>query len=470
MIQQNPLSFWNTPDRGTNPPNIMSHNPLKIRVNTVENIKMAGLSYIDSLSIFSFLNFYQKTHNNVSMPVIHVKVGKEYVNIDGEVFRNLLDLSPIKEYKAYIETIETGEITITNLKSLALKAGVPYPLFFASKRICDLQLEHKNKNTFGKLPYKDQIKLGTRGSLRVKDIGLIIQDLGRKQEFLKRRVLPNAPTNKFIGSLVKKIAIGSSSDIIANEIRDEFEIDLSYLRTLKKEKVIDYLRNCIEKKGILVSFSSHNYMPQNLDRDLYVSGICIKDSKFPFIFINTRDGDEKPKILESDGRQIFTLLSMLVCVGMNEFILSADSDKPGKNIAKFSLEIASEIIIPKQHLSNHAITDLDSLREIAHFFCVTPSMLLYQLERLKKLEKDMVETFRTQLAVELKKIEPKHRRAPLPVTGFSKYNGHRFSREIIKAHMAGRISQLEVRNVLFRRGKKMDAIVWDRYVRKFKPI
>jgi Zn-dependent peptidase ImmA (M78 family) len=404
------------------------------------------------------------------MAFLRVKVGKEYVSIDKDVFADLLDLSPIKEYKAYIDAAANGEITITNLKLLALKAGVPYPLFFASRRICDLQLDYKNKKIFGKLPYKDQIRIGARGTLHVKDIALIIQDIGRKQEFLKRRVLTEASVNNFTGSLVKKIKAGTSLTTIATDIRDEFKIDLNYLRTLKKEKVLDYLRDCIERKAILVSFSSHNYMPQNLDRDLFVSGICVKDVKFPYIFINTRDGDEKPKIIESEGRQIFTLLSMLVCVGMNEFILSADSDKPGKKIAKIALEIASEIIIPEQHLPNDPLADLESLREKAHSFCVTPSMLLYQLERHKKLEKGMINQLRIQLAEELKKLTPKHRNAPKPVTGYSKYNGHRFSREMIKAYMSGKISQLEVRNILFRRGKKMDAVIWDRYVKKFRPI
>jgi Zn-dependent peptidase ImmA (M78 family) len=359
------------------------------------------------------------------MEVIKVNIGKEYIEIDKSVFLSLLDLTPIKEYKAYIDAVESQEISIKNLKSLSFKAGIPYPLFFASKKICNIQLAHKNKNIFGKLPYKNQIKIGSRGFLKVNDIELIVQDIGRKQEFLKRRILPNAQPNKFIGSLVKNIKSSTSISNIANDIREAFKIDLKYLRTLKKEKVLDYLRNCVEKKGILVSFSSHNYMPQNLDRNLLVSGICIKDLKFPFIFINTRDGDENPKIIESEGRQIFTLLSMLVCVGMNEFILSLNSYNSENKISKIALEIASEIIIPRDHISNDLISDLDALKMHAHYFCVTPSMLLYQLERHKIMDKAIIENFRVQLALELKKITPKHRRAPLPVTGYSKYNGQR---------------------------------------------
>lgn len=406
----------------------------------------------------------------ITMVTLQVKIGQEFVEIDKSVFEDLLDLTPIKEYKDYNDAIEKKEITLSKLKSIAQKAGVPYPLFFASTRISKIQLNYKDKNIFEKMPKKDEIRIGARGGLMMKDISMIIQDLGRKQEFLKRRVLQKAKANDFMGSLVKRIKNADSTSNIANELRKKFLIDLPYLRTLTKGNVLNYLRTCIEKQGILVSFSSHNYMPQNLDRELEVSGLCIKDAKFPYIFINTRDGDDNPKIIESDGRQIFTLLSMLVCVGMNEFILSAKSEKSGNRIAKKAFEIASEIIIPHTDLSNISIIDLDNLREKAHYFQVTPSMLLYQLERHRKISAEQIEQFRIQLAIDLKKIEPKHRRAPLPVTGYSKYNGDRFSREVIRAHMLNQVSQLEVRNILFRRGKKMDDKVWSKYMQKFRPV
>ena len=402
------------------------------------------------------------------MRILLVNIGKDLVEIDRDAFESLLDISPMKEYKAYTDAEASGEITLKDLKRLALKAGIPYPLFFASRKICQIQLGHKNKNIFEKFPFKDKISMGTRGKVKVKDIELIIADIGRKQETLKRRVLTTAATNTFIGSLAVKIKKGTPVAAIADGIRKQFKIDLSFLRTLnKKEKVLDYIRDCIEREGIFVSFSSHNYMPQNLDSNLLVSGICIKDQKFPFIFINTRDGDENPRIIESEGRQIFTLLSMLVCVGMNKFILTTSSHQSSKQIAKLALEIASEIIIPELQLPEDPPATLDELRRIADYFCVTPSMLLYQLERYKKLEKETIDNFRGRLAIDLLKNQPKHRRAPRPVTGYSKYNGKRFSREIVKALLAGKMSQIDVRNILFRKGKKMDQVVWSKYIRKF---
>lgn len=402
------------------------------------------------------------------MGEIVVKINREALNIDKQVFIDLLDISPLQEYKKYSETITNNRISFPDLKELATRGGIPYTLFFAPREIVQKQIEEKNKNLIQKIPTKDELKIGTRGFVEIKDIELIVKDIGRKQEFLKNRILTSASQNIYIGSIVKKVKQGSSIEEIAEGIRNEFDVDLSFLRTLSKEKVLDYLRSCIEKKGILVSFSSHNYMPQNLDKELTISGICIKDKKFPFIFINTRDGDEKPRIIESSGRQIFTLLTMIACIGLNQFVLSSKKGKSKNDVSKLAYKVASEILIPKNQLTAIIPLQLDTLKEKAHFFRVTPSMLLYHLKENKKIDATSAETLWAQLKVEAQKKEPKVKHSPLPVTGYSKYNGDRFSKEIVKAYTEGTITHLEVKNILFRKGKKMDATLWTKYLAKYR--
>lgn len=397
-----------------------------------------------------------------------VKINKEKVLIDKGVFEALLDLSPIKEYKAYIDAINQNQIPFEDLKKLALKSGIPYPLFFAPKDIIDLQLEEKEKNLYEKIPSKDEVRLTSRGRVEVKDIELIVKDLGRKQEFLKNRVLPKLPANLFIGCAAAKLKANVSLENIANQIRNFFEIDLSYLRSISKNKVLEYLCSCVERKGILISFSSHNYMPQTIDKELELSGICIRDKTFPYIFINTRDGDEKPKIIESTGRQIFTLLTMLACVAMGKFVLSTKAGKSKDDPSKIAFAIAAELIIPKDDVSGIQILTLDELKEKAYFFRVTPSMLLFRMKESKKIDRKLSDSFWSQLQQEARKAEPKVKHAPLPVNGYGKYNGERFSKEIIKAHSVGLITSLEVKNILFRRGKKMDATLLNHYSRKYK--
>ncbi len=392
---------------------------------------------------------------------------KQTIKIDKGIFVDLLELSHIKEYTDYVNAIEQNEITFINLKKLAAKACVPYPLFFAPRNIIDIQIVAKDKSLNEKIPSKEEMRLSSRGRVEIKDIELIVKDLGRKQEFLKNRVLVNAEANKFIGSVAAKVKAGVPITEIASEIRDYLGIDLSYLRSISKEKVLKYITACSEHKGILISFSSYNYMPQNIDPELELSGICIKDKKFPYVFINTRDGDAKPKIIESTGRQIFTLLSMLACIGMNKFMLSSKTGVSKDDPTKLAYSIAAEIIIPKKDLIGVEIKTLEGLKEKAHFFRITPSMLLYQLTIQKKISTSLANSFRDLLQQDVKKAGSKVQRAPHPTTGYGKYNGERFSKEVIKAHQAGLIFQVDVKNILFRRGK-MDTALLNEYSRKYK--
>ncbi len=404
---------------------------------------------------------------NVIMKNISVKLNnKQTIQIDRSIFVDLLEISHIKDYSDYEKALDQNELTFTNLKKLAAKARVPYPLFFAPRSIVDLQIADKDKNLYEKIPSKQEIRLNSRGRVEIKDIELIIKDLGRKQEFLKARVLVNADPNKFIGSIAAKIKNNTPIDEIANEIRDYLEIDLAHLRTISKEKVLTYITSCSESKGILISFSSYNYMPQNINPELELSGLCIRDKKFPFIFINTRDGDIKPKIIESSGRQIFTLLSMLACIGMGKFVLSSKTGSSKDDPTKLAYRIAGEIIIPKGDLADIKIKTLEELKEKAHFFRITPSMLLYRLTESKKINAGLAGYFRQQLQQDAKKAEPKQKRAPHPTTGYGKYNGQRFSKEIMKGYRDGLISQVEVKNILFRQGK-MDSKIFNDYSRKY---
>jgi len=395
-----------------------------------------------------------------------VKVNREKVPIDKITFTELLDLSAVKELAAYRHAIENGTISLQDLKELAIKAGVPYPLFFAPRKVVKAQLDDKDKNLYSKIPGKDEIKLSSRGGIKIAEIELILRDLSRKQDFLKTRVLPNEAVNSFVGCVAKMVQDRTSNKDIADKIRDWLEIDLTYLRSISKSKVVNYLCYKAETKGIFISFSSYNFMPQNIDRDTGLSGICIKDKKFPFVFVNTRDGDENPKILESAGRQIFTLMAMLVCVAMNRFILSSKVDKKDEGKHKQVFTIAGEVLVPSSDIQNIRPMTLDELKGFAQEFKVTPSMLLMRLVEAKRIEEGIANQFRALLSAEVKRSEPKQKHAPLQTTGYAKYNGERFSREVINAFRKNAVTQDEVKNVLFRRGK-MEPGLLQEYAKRF---
>lgn len=402
------------------------------------------------------------------MESLVVKINNEKLVISKSVFKSLLDLSPIKESKEYENAIINNSVTFRELKKLSIKSGVPLPLFFANEEICEMQIFEKNKNLFSKIPSKNELKIASRGRVNISDIELIVKDLSRKQEFLKKRVLIDQPENTYIGRYEKAINSGVSLFIIANEIRSYFGFNLTYLRLLSKKDVLGYLRDCIERKGILVSFSSHNYMPQTLNSQLELSGICIKDKKIPYIFINTRDGDNTPKIIESEGRQIFTLLTMLVCVGINQFVLSSKSSLDNISSIKSAYKIASEIILPTKELKTLSIENINQLKDGCDLFKVTPSLLLYKLLESRIIKPEIAEQLWQKINSELRQDKKRVIRAPLPINGYSKYNGVRLSQEVVRAFNKGIISQLDVKNILFRNGRKMDKSLWQGYLKRYK--
>lgn len=399
---------------------------------------------------------------------LNVSVGRERVPINKKTFEKLLDVTYIKESSVYKKTISSGKISLSNLKAFAQTSGIPYPLFFAPDDIVDRHIKIKDQIIFQKIPSKEEIAFSTRGLVDIKDIELILLDLSRKQDFLKRRITQNSIHNTYIGSLKNLLDQRVSVDEIARLVRASFEIDLVFLRSISKPDVLKHLINKVEAKNILVSLSSHNYMPHNLDRELMLSGFCVKDKKFPYIFINTRDGDDNPRIIESEGRQIFTLMSMLVCIGFNQFFLSSKATGRKGDVSKISYSIASRILLPKDDLSGIAVDNLETLKEKAHYFRVTPSMLLYNLKELRIVNPDTYTSLQILLKQEQSKASVKSHRRVGPVTGYSKYNGQRFSTEVVRACDKGVITKEEMRNILFRKGGKMDNKLLADYQTKFK--
>lgn len=400
---------------------------------------------------------------------ITVKLGKEKVSISRQVFAQLLDVANVQSLADYQHAWNTGEISFKDLKDLARRASAPYSLFFASLDVIKVHKKDKDKNLIEKLPSKNEMQLTARGGLRLNQIELIVKDLGRKQEFMKNRVVPGTIENGFIGLVAKKIKQRGTDEQIAEDIREYLGINLAVMRHGSKSHVLDYLVRKVEDKNILVSFSSYNYMPQNLSRDVGFSGICIKDKKFPVVFINTRDGDESPVILETSGRQIFSLCSMLVCIAMNKFLLNTAKASHSSADLRRVYAIAGELLIPKRELVSLEISYIDDLKSAAQMFRVTPSMLLTRLKQLNLIDPTLYKLLKSKLQRELEDAVPPQLSSPLPKNGYAKYNGSRLSREVLGAYERGAVSFTEVKNILFLR-KRMDDNLFQEYREKFRRV
>jgi hypothetical protein len=158
---------------------------------------------------------------------------------------------------------------------------------------------------------------------------------------------------------------------------------------------------------------------------------------------------------------------MLVCIAMNKFVFSTKKGQTKSDETKKVFSIVGELLIPRKDAESITVSSLEDLKDGARFFKVTPSMLLVRLRELRLIDKPTADRFREILSDEIKKASSNPKRRPLQITGYSKYNGTRFSREVVRAHAGGKISTEEVRNVLFRKGK-MDPSLFQEYSERFK--
>ncbi|HEY1019267.1 MAG TPA: hypothetical protein VGE25_09730 [Sediminibacterium sp.] len=401
------------------------------------------------------------------MEELWVKIKKELVSIDKEVFTNLLDIPYVQEYAAYQKAISSNTIKLRELKELAERAEVPYPLLFAPLDVVQKQIDDNEQELEKKMATKDEIILNFRGRMKNGDIALIVKDIGRKQMFLKNHVLKKHDENLYVGIINKWISEGVRTDQIATKIREYFLIDLLEFRKYSKEKALMYLRDKIESKNIFISVSSFRYMPQVISREIALSGFGVKDKHFPFIFLNTREGDEKPLIIESEGRQIFTLISMLVSIGQNIFVLSSKKGQTKAQENKKIYSLAAEVLIPNNELKEVQLENLEKLKEKAHFFKVTPRMLLTCLLDAKRIELVNYQRFVSTLDAELSKMGKQQGRLAKPTTGYRKYNGEKFSREVVKAFNAGNVSKEDFKKIVFRKGNVSEVLFKD-YLNTFK--
>lgn len=393
-----------------------------------------------------------------------LKIGTDSMRLERAVFNLLLSTSHTAGSKACEQVRENGSLTIASLRKIAQKAQIPYPLFFAPRAVVETQIKLREHELSTRINRRE-FMLALRGKTDFTKIEQIVLDLARKQDALNK-IYPKTEQNSFLACLERaKLSVSAKSEFL----RGKIGFSLKEFRTRSKKRALEYLRECVESKNILVSFSSYNFMPHNLDRDIQVSGWCVKDKKFPYIFINTRDGEEKPLIIESDGRKIFTLTAMLVSVALNKFVFVLPGGGPSR-ASKDSVvyEIASEFLLPAVEMKLVKPLSLEELKEQAGVFKVTPSLLLARLKFLSLIDRNLATAFKQELTRENNetKKEPKKFRKPSDVGGFEKYNGVRFSTEIVAAIKLGKVSDVDAKRLLFRATKMHDDLLRS-YVKKF---
>ena len=370
---------------------------------------------------------------------ISLRIGRDTVQIDIDIYRSLFDNSVVHRYKKYEDTLAKKSILFADLATLSRKADIPYALFFAPKAVVKKNVDRKNKELLQGVT-KSTFSLNSRGSIELRDIELIVKDLLRKQGLLK--TYKKVGDNKLLGCIRgSRLSVVGQADIV----RGITSIDNSAMRSMSKKRTLDYLIYLLENQNVFVSQSSRFFMPQLIHDSTTFSGVCIRDRKFPFVFLNNKD---ELKSFEPEGRKIFTLTLLAVCVAKAKFSPISYNDQSKNLIVDNLYRVTEELLMPEGSVRRITITSLNDLKSESDLFSVTPSALLMRLQRFKLLDAPTIREYRSTLKDEFNKASPRKARTPKAVNGFKKYNGPAYSKAVLELVDNGRITKREARRVL----------------------
>lgn len=365
---------------------------------------------------------------------INVTLDGDSIQIDRAVFTILLDNSVAGLYAGYRSALESGSIKFADLLKLAKHGDIPYPLFFSPLELVEAQVEAKTQKLLNGMS-KDTFQIGTRATVELREVELIVKDLIRKQELLKHHD-KSLPANKIVGLLSRT---GKSAGEDAAKLMGAIELGQDEMRRCaNKTKALDLLIERLEAQQILISRSVQNYMPQRLNR-VNFSGMTIRDKRVPYIFLAGGDhGDQQEPV----GRTIFTLTLMAVLVARRIFKpVTWNGQSTGTDFGR-EYDIVGSILMPTGRMKEIAPSSLDDMKTAATEFKVTPSAVTVRAMRLGQIDHEVASALLAELREEfntgnmpqgMKKIHPEN--------AVRKYAGAEFSRRMLDVLDAGGISQ-----------------------------
>lgn len=360
-------------------------------------------------------------------------LGQAAVPVDDTVFTTLLDNSVAGTYKGYERTLQTGSIKFSDLVDLARKGDIPYTLFFAPITLVQEQVEKKTAKLLAGVS-RDTFSIGSRAKVELRDVELIVKDLIRKQQLVRKHDMSLQP-NTIIGLLRDDTA---SVDADAAALMSALGLSHDRLRACRsKEKALDLMIERLEANQVLVSRSVQNYMPQRLTHVKF-SGMTVRDNKAPYIFLAGGDhGDDQEPV----GRTIFTLALMTVLVARRIFAPmtwdggSTETD-PGREY-----DIAGAMLMPAERMSDLALTSLDNVKAASDEFKVTASAVTVRAMRLGIIDRRTAGVHLEQLRSEFRSRPKGGPRSPIhPENAVRKYNGRELTVRMLHALDSGEIS------------------------------
>ena len=372
---------------------------------------------------------------------VTVILNGESISIERDAFSALFMDSVVSSYAGVGSALDGKPLPFRDFVSLARKAEIPYPLFFAPLEVVQAQLDLKVDKLMSGFT-KASFSMHSRNRVELRDVELIVRDLLRKQDLLRKN-RAGADENKVVGLL--KGSRGPVEDD-ANRLLEAIGLTRSEIRTARsKEAALEVLVRRLEEHQILVSRSAKDFMPQRIPAGVRFSGMTIKDKRFPFIFLATGDEGEH---LEPAGRKLFTLTLLTVLIARGTFAPVTYDGHTKDESSPPEYQLTAEMLMPAKEVQQMGFSDLDAVKEAADTFRVTPSAVAMRARRLGLIGMSSFETFMDTLRAEYANRAAPPRRSPLPVNALRSYNGVEFSRRMLALLDSGRINATEFRRVV----------------------
>ena len=385
---------------------------------------------------------------------MHVTLDRVATPIERGVFEALFEQSVVRSYAKVTKALETSSISFNDLVELARKAEFPYPLFFAPPDVVEEQLRIKQERLLQGFSAKREFSMNSRHHVDLAQVELIVKNIQFKQDWMKKdRTLERNP----IVGLLKKSKAPIAED--AAKLLATLNLDSTELRgTKKKDDALNLLVEKLEAKNILVAQSVQDLMPQRLPVGKIFSGMTVKDTKVPFIFIASGDEGEA---FEPTGRRIFTLALMAVLVARGRFATVTYNGHTTEETSNREYELTAEILMPEADFSRVDLSDLAAITAASDLFKVTPSAVVMRAQRLRLLSRDEAETHLMDLRDAFDKIPKIPRNRMLPMNALRKFNGRECSRRMLSLFDAGTIKTSDFCRVMFSNAYRGDRAISD---------
>lgn len=200
----------------------------------------------------------------------------------------------------------------------------------------EAQLERKT-NILLEGVRKEAFSMNSRSKVRLSDVELIVKDLLRKQDLIKR-LDDSLIDNKVVGCIRRSRGVVADAETLRAALR----FSVADIKAAKnKEDAFESLIERFEAQQVLVSRSQQNYMPQRLRERAKCSGMGDRDKKVPYIFLT--NGDERDDY-EPAGRRSFTWTLLGVFVARAKFAPVTYDDHTDGLITDYEYPMSADVL------------------------------------------------------------------------------------------------------------------------------